>query len=55
MAVMEPPEATCLTPLPDPPRGALGRMQALRLRFGLMQRDRVVPPRSVAERLGGQA
>ena len=40
-----------LKPLPPPPAGALGRLQALRIRLGLLSLDRAAPPRQVARRL----
>jgi hypothetical protein len=44
-------ERAALPPLPPPPAGALGRIQALRLRLGLLSLDRAAPPAAVARRL----
>jgi hypothetical protein len=44
-------EAARLSPLPAPPPGALGRLQALRLRLGWLDRGKLAPPARVARAL----
>ena len=41
--LLTPEECAGLPILPPPPRGALTRWQALRLRFGMLRMDAVVP------------
>jgi hypothetical protein len=44
-------ERRTLQPLPPPPAGALGRLQALRLRIGLLTLERAAPPAPIARQL----
>ncbi len=44
-------ERASLAPLPQPPKGTLGRLQSLRLRFGLLTLERINPPSPIARRL----
>jgi hypothetical protein len=52
--VMSVEEVAKLPALPDPPDGALGPWQRVRLRLGLLRLDRAAPPRAVARALGGR-
>lgn len=47
-------EAARLPALPEPPEGALGRWQKVRLRFGLLRLEQAAPPRAVARALSGR-
>ncbi len=45
-------EAARLPALPQPPEGAIGAWQRMRLRFGLLRIEQAAPPRAVARALG---
>jgi hypothetical protein len=51
MALLATAEAARLAALPAPPPGALGWLQALRLRMGWIDHGRLVPPARVARAL----